>query len=102
MESDGVLLHTKSIKGFFFSRSVCNLSFINAEYHLSASFRNHAFQLIAVDGVCSGVIQFPTAEDCLDWLQALASNISSLTQHNVSVKEIINNGNARPLALNQQ
>eukprot|EP00064_Thunnus_orientalis_P001831 superscaffoldBa00000127_g1834 len=45
--------------------------------------RKNAFQVIAVDGVCSGVIQFPTAEDCLDWLQAIASNISSLTKHNV-------------------
>lgn len=39
-----------------------------------------------MDGVCSGVIQFPTVEDCLDWLQAIASNISSLTKHNVSMK----------------
>uniref|UniRef100_G3Q1F4 Syntrophin gamma 1 n=1 Tax=Gasterosteus aculeatus aculeatus TaxID=481459 RepID=G3Q1F4_GASAC len=46
--------------------------------------RKNAFQVIAVDGVCSGVLQFLTADDCLDWLQALASNISSLTKHNVS------------------
>uniref|UniRef100_A0A665X0W7 Syntrophin, gamma 1 n=1 Tax=Echeneis naucrates TaxID=173247 RepID=A0A665X0W7_ECHNA len=45
--------------------------------------RKNAFQVIAVDGVCSGVIQFPAAEDCLDWLQTIASNISSLTKHNV-------------------
>lgn len=51
------------------------------------SFRKNAFQVIAVDGVCSGVIQFPTAEDCLDWLQAIAGNISSLTKHNVSLKQ---------------
>lgn len=51
------------------------------------SFRKNAFQVIAVDGVCSGVIQFPTAEECLDWLQAIASNISSLTKHNVSKKQ---------------
>lgn len=51
------------------------------------SFRKNAFQVIAVDGVCSGVIQFSTAEDCLDWLQAIASNISSLTKHNVSMKQ---------------
>uniref|UniRef100_A0A087Y8J3 Syntrophin gamma 1 n=1 Tax=Poecilia formosa TaxID=48698 RepID=A0A087Y8J3_POEFO len=48
----------------------------------SDAFRKNAFQVIAVDGVCSGVVQFPTAEDCLDWLQAIASNISSLTKHN--------------------
>ncbi|KAM7400491.1 hypothetical protein PAMA_004941 [Pampus argenteus] len=45
--------------------------------------RKNAFQVIAVDGVCTGVIQFPAAEDSLDWLQAIASNISSLTKHNV-------------------
>ncbi|KAE8290830.1 Gamma-1-syntrophin [Larimichthys crocea] len=49
----------------------------------SDACRKNAFQVIAVDGVCSGVIQFPTVEDCLDWLQAIASNISSLTKHNV-------------------
>ncbi|KAG9355840.1 hypothetical protein JZ751_000682, partial [Albula glossodonta] len=47
--------------------------------------RQNAFQVIAVDGVCSGVIQCPTAEDCLDWLQAIATNISALTKHNRKV-----------------
>lgn len=51
---------------------------------LCCCFRKNAFQVIAVDGVCSGVLQFPTPEDCLDWLHAIASNISSLTKHNVS------------------
>ena len=50
------------------------------------SLRKNAFQVVAVDGVCSGVVQFQTAEDCLDWLQAIASNISNLTKHNVSMK----------------
>ncbi|TWW73826.1 Gamma-1-syntrophin [Takifugu flavidus] len=50
----------------------------------SDSCRKNAFQVIAVDGVCSGVVQFPTAEDCLDWLQAISGNISSLTKHNLS------------------
>ncbi|XP_038665252.1 gamma-1-syntrophin isoform X4 [Scyliorhinus canicula] len=45
--------------------------------------RQNAFQIIAVDGVCSGVIQCLTAEDCIDWLQALAINISNLTKHNI-------------------
>ncbi|KAG7256953.1 hypothetical protein CRUP_030953, partial [Coryphaenoides rupestris] len=45
--------------------------------------RKNAFQVMAVDGVCSGVIQCPTAEDCLDWLQAVANSISNLTKHNV-------------------
>ncbi|XP_061878514.1 gamma-1-syntrophin isoform X2 [Entelurus aequoreus] len=45
--------------------------------------RKNAFQVIAVDGVCSGVLQFPSPEDCLDWLQATGGNISNLTKHNV-------------------
>ena len=48
------------------------------------NIRKNAFQVIAVDGVCSGVIQCPTAEDGVDWLQALANSISNLTKHNVS------------------
>lgn len=47
--------------------------------------RQNAFQVIAVDGVCSGIIQCPSAEECTDWLQAIASNISALTKHNVRV-----------------
>uniref|UniRef100_A0A3B4E1V6 Syntrophin, gamma 1 n=1 Tax=Pygocentrus nattereri TaxID=42514 RepID=A0A3B4E1V6_PYGNA len=45
--------------------------------------RQNAFQVIAVDGVCSGIIQCPSAEECTDWLQAIASNISALTKHNI-------------------
>ncbi|XP_064509516.1 gamma-1-syntrophin isoform X1 [Pseudopipra pipra] len=45
--------------------------------------RQNAFQVIAVDGVCSGIIQCLSAEDSVDWLQAIASNISNLTKHNI-------------------
>ncbi|XP_062848355.1 gamma-1-syntrophin [Trichomycterus rosablanca] len=45
--------------------------------------RQNAFQVIAVDGVCSGIIQCSTSEECIDWLQALACNMSALTKHNV-------------------
>lgn len=38
-----------------------------------------------MDGVCSGIIQCPSAEECTDWLQAIASNISALTKHNVRI-----------------
>lgn len=48
-------------------------------------YRQNALQVIAVDGVCSGIIQCLSAEDCIDWLQAIAMNISNLTKHNVSV-----------------
>ncbi|XP_023982841.1 gamma-1-syntrophin isoform X2 [Physeter macrocephalus] len=45
--------------------------------------RQNAFQVIAVDGVCSGIIQCLSAEDCGQWLHAVATNISSLTKHNI-------------------
>lgn len=38
-----------------------------------------------MDGVCSGIIQSLSAEDCIEWLQAVATNISNLTKHNVSM-----------------
>ncbi|XP_008582679.1 PREDICTED: gamma-1-syntrophin-like [Galeopterus variegatus] len=46
--------------------------------------RQNAFQVIAVDGVCSGILQCLSAEEWIDWLQAIATNISNLTKHNVS------------------
>uniref|UniRef100_A0A8D2B4A9 Syntrophin gamma 1 n=1 Tax=Sciurus vulgaris TaxID=55149 RepID=A0A8D2B4A9_SCIVU len=46
--------------------------------------RQNAFQVIAVDGVCSGIIQCLSAEESVDWLQAIAMNISNLTKHNDS------------------
>nr|XP_008113068.1 PREDICTED: gamma-1-syntrophin isoform X2 [Anolis carolinensis] len=45
--------------------------------------RQNAFQVIAVDGICSGIIQCLSGEDCIDWLQAIATNISNLTKHNI-------------------
>ncbi|XP_063114592.1 gamma-1-syntrophin isoform X4 [Cavia porcellus] len=45
--------------------------------------RQNAFQVTAVDGVCSGIIQCLSTEDSFDWLQAIATNISNLTKHNI-------------------
>uniref|UniRef100_A0A8C4RTU4 Syntrophin gamma 1 n=1 Tax=Erpetoichthys calabaricus TaxID=27687 RepID=A0A8C4RTU4_ERPCA len=45
--------------------------------------RQNSFQVIAVDGVCSGIIQCQTAEDCLEWLQGIAANTTTLTKHNI-------------------
>nr|XP_006204779.1 gamma-1-syntrophin [Vicugna pacos] len=45
--------------------------------------RQNAFQVTAVDGVCSGTLQCLSAEDCSEWLQAIATNISNLTKHNI-------------------
>ncbi|ERE83487.1 gamma-1-syntrophin [Cricetulus griseus] len=54
-----------------------------------SGFRQNAFQVVAVDGVCSGIIQCLSAEDCMDWLQALAANISNLTKHNEGFKFLV-------------
>ncbi|XP_030070146.1 gamma-1-syntrophin [Microcaecilia unicolor] len=45
--------------------------------------RQNSLQVVAVDGVCSGIIQCLTAEECVDWLQAVSTNISNLTKHNI-------------------
>lgn len=58
---------------------------IRSQVNLFHVYRQNAFQVVAVDGICSGIIQCLSAEDCIDWLQAIAINISNLTKHNVSI-----------------
>ncbi|KAL6047236.1 hypothetical protein STEG23_021921, partial [Scotinomys teguina] len=44
--------------------------------------RSSAFEVLALDGTSTGVLQFPTAQDCAEWLRAISANISDLTlQH---------------------
>nr|XP_011763723.1 gamma-1-syntrophin [Macaca nemestrina] len=67
------------------SSPLCD-SGLHLNYHPNNTLnlcRQNAFQVIAVDGVCSGIIQSLSAEDCVDWLQAIATNISNLTKHNI-------------------
>ncbi|XP_072267331.1 gamma-1-syntrophin isoform X3 [Pyxicephalus adspersus] len=45
--------------------------------------RQNAFQITAVDGVCSGIIQCLSADECIEWLQSISTNISNLTKHNI-------------------
>lgn len=56
-----------------------------SQVNLFHVYRQNAFQVVAVDGICSGIIQCLSAEDCMDWLQAIAITISNLTKHNVSI-----------------
>ncbi|XP_013359785.1 PREDICTED: gamma-2-syntrophin isoform X4 [Chinchilla lanigera] len=44
----------------------------------TGSLRSHAFEVLALDGARSGVLQFSTAQDCGDWLHAISANISHL------------------------
>ncbi|XP_006860148.1 PREDICTED: gamma-1-syntrophin-like [Chrysochloris asiatica] len=64
------------------SSPLCD-SGLHLNYHPNNTCRQNAFQVTAVDGVCSGIIQCLSAEDCIDWLQAIATNISNLTKHNI-------------------
>nr|XP_060503078.1 gamma-2-syntrophin [Panthera onca] len=41
--------------------------------------RSGAFQVLAVDGVRTGVLQFHTARESADWLRAVSATISDLT-----------------------
>ncbi|CAH6777951.1 Sntg2 [Phodopus roborovskii] len=44
--------------------------------------RSSAFEVLALDGTSTGVLQFSTAQDCADWLRAISANIGDLTlQH---------------------
>ncbi|XP_056333666.1 gamma-2-syntrophin [Danio aesculapii] len=42
-----------------------------------------AFEVIALDGVCTHVLQFCTAGESTDWLQAISTNINDLTQDSI-------------------
>ncbi|XP_017369526.1 gamma-2-syntrophin [Cebus imitator] len=48
-------------------------------------FRWNAFEVLALDGVSSGILQFSTAQDGADWLQAVSANIRELTLQNMKM-----------------
>ncbi|XP_077009165.1 gamma-2-syntrophin isoform X6 [Tamandua tetradactyla] len=41
--------------------------------------RSSAFEVLALDGVSTGILQFYTSQECADWLRAVSANISDLT-----------------------
>ncbi|KAK2528770.1 hypothetical protein Q9966_009676, partial [Columba livia] len=45
--------------------------------------RSNAFEVLALDGVSTGILQFYTAQESADWLRAISTNISDLTLQNV-------------------
>ncbi|EMP39713.1 Gamma-2-syntrophin [Chelonia mydas] len=47
--------------------------------------RSNAFEVLALDGVSTGILQFYTAQECADWLRALSTNISDLTLQNMKM-----------------
>uniref|UniRef100_A0A2K5XKN1 Syntrophin gamma 2 n=1 Tax=Mandrillus leucophaeus TaxID=9568 RepID=A0A2K5XKN1_MANLE len=47
--------------------------------------RWNAFEVLALDGVSSGVLRFYTAQDGADWLRAVSANIRELTLQNMKM-----------------
>nr|XP_056712421.1 gamma-2-syntrophin isoform X4 [Euleptes europaea] len=47
--------------------------------------RSNAFEVLALDGVSSGILQYCTAQESADWLRALSTNINDLTQQNMKM-----------------
>uniref|UniRef100_A0A4W6G0D1 Syntrophin gamma 2 n=1 Tax=Lates calcarifer TaxID=8187 RepID=A0A4W6G0D1_LATCA len=46
--------------------------------------RSNCFEVFALDGASTNILQFCTAAESTDWLQAISTNISDLMQENVS------------------
>ncbi|XP_029452733.1 gamma-2-syntrophin [Rhinatrema bivittatum] len=47
--------------------------------------RPNSLEVLALDGVTSGILQFYTAQETADWLQAISTNISDLTLQNIQM-----------------
>ncbi|XP_055980829.1 gamma-2-syntrophin isoform X1 [Sorex fumeus] len=47
--------------------------------------RSSAFEVLALDGVSSGILQFYTVQESADWLRAVSANISDLTLQNMKM-----------------
>uniref|UniRef100_A0A3B4UMI4 Syntrophin, gamma 2 n=1 Tax=Seriola dumerili TaxID=41447 RepID=A0A3B4UMI4_SERDU len=45
--------------------------------------RSNCFEVFALDGVSTNILQFCTAAESTDWLQAISTNINDLTQENI-------------------
>ncbi|XP_037669331.1 gamma-2-syntrophin isoform X3 [Choloepus didactylus] len=47
--------------------------------------RSSAFEVLALDGVSTGILQFYTSQESADWLRAVSANISDLTLQNMKM-----------------
>ncbi|XP_053489218.1 gamma-2-syntrophin [Ictalurus furcatus] len=58
------------------------LSMARVSKHKAGSdkLRSNSFEVFALDGACTNVLQFCTAAESTDWLQAISTNINDLTQ----------------------
>ncbi|XP_007257498.1 gamma-2-syntrophin isoform X1 [Astyanax mexicanus] len=62
-----------------------SLSMARVSRHKAGSdkLRSNSFEVFALDGVCTNVLQFCTAAESTDWLQAISTNINDLTQESI-------------------
>ncbi|XP_053316419.1 gamma-2-syntrophin [Spea bombifrons] len=51
----------------------------------TVKLRPNSFELLALDGVSSGILQFHSAHDSADWLRAISTNINDLTLQNMKI-----------------
>ncbi|NP_001087773.1 syntrophin, gamma 2 L homeolog [Xenopus laevis] len=51
----------------------------------TVKLRRNSFELLALDGISSGILQFNTAHDSADWLRAISTNINDLTLQNMKM-----------------
>ncbi|XP_030641607.1 gamma-2-syntrophin [Chanos chanos] len=47
--------------------------------------RSNSFEVFALDGTCTNILQFCTAAESTDWLQAISTNINDLTQESIKM-----------------
>ncbi|MBN3301544.1 SNTG2 protein, partial [Amia calva] len=49
--------------------------------------RSNSLEILALDGVSTGILQFCTASECMDWLRSISTNINDLTLQNVRIRD---------------
>ncbi|MEQ2237594.1 hypothetical protein ILYODFUR_024664, partial [Ilyodon furcidens] len=75
-----LLLHSHSSVGW------CSaLGTVAEEKNVWVSVRSNCFEVFALDGARTSILQFCTAAESTDWLQAISTNINSLTQENIKI-----------------
>nr|XP_046269310.1 gamma-2-syntrophin isoform X2 [Scatophagus argus] len=47
--------------------------------------RSNCFEVFTLDGASTNILQFCTAAESTDWLQAISTNINDLTQENIKI-----------------
>ncbi|XP_034419297.1 gamma-2-syntrophin isoform X2 [Cyclopterus lumpus] len=47
--------------------------------------RSNCFEVFALDGASTNILQFCTAAESTDWLQAISTNINDLTRENIKI-----------------